>query len=130
MAAPGTSVFDALLTQCRDLVSVQLDKAIAGMLDKADGALAELANKTQDREAKKLYLEAQEAAHKQRAEMEKKLSPGATTCQLVGSWPASMRYVCGPAIPSGVSPRRLWYRPRATAVLAAKRPSIARALSP
>jgi hypothetical protein len=71
-APQGTSVFDALLTQCRDLVSRQLDAAIAGMLDKADGALTELANKTQDREAKTLYLEAQEVAQKRRADMEKK----------------------------------------------------------
>ena len=71
-APQGTSVFDALLTQCRDLVSRRLDAAIAGMLDKADGALTELANKTQDRERKKLFLEVQEVAQKQRADMEKK----------------------------------------------------------
>src|SRR5258706_1091659 len=67
----GSSVFDGLLTQCRDLAGGQLDKAIAGMLEKADAALVELGTKTQDREAKKLYLEAQEAVSKQRAAMEK-----------------------------------------------------------
>ena len=61
-AVQGTSPFDALLTQCRDLVGAQLDKAIAGMLEKADEALAELAVKTQDREAQKLYLAARDAA--------------------------------------------------------------------
>jgi Protein of unknown function (DUF1631) len=71
-AAQGSSVFDGLLAQCRDLVSGQLDKALAGMLDKAGEALSELSSKTQDREAKKLYLEAQELAQKQRADMEKK----------------------------------------------------------
>lgn len=70
-AASGTSVFDGLLTQCRDLACGQLDKAIAGMLDKTDEALAELATKTQDREAQKLYLEAREVARTQRAAMEK-----------------------------------------------------------
>jgi len=69
--AQGSSVFDGLLTQCRDLASKQLDAAIAAMLEKADAAIAELANKTQDREQKKLYLEAQEAVSKQRAAMEK-----------------------------------------------------------
>ncbi len=72
MAAPeGSSIFDGLLAQCRDLVGGQLDKALAGMLDKADAALTELASKTQDREVKKLYLEAGEVASKQRAAIEK-----------------------------------------------------------
>ena len=58
-AMAGTSAFDALLTQCRDLASAQLDAAIAGMLAKADEALTELATKTQDRETQKRYLEVQ-----------------------------------------------------------------------
>jgi len=66
-AVQGTSPFDALLTQCRDLVGAQLDQAIGGMLEKADEALAELATKTTDREAQKLYMEAREAARAQRA---------------------------------------------------------------
>jgi hypothetical protein len=70
-APQGTSVFDALLTQCRDIFCGQVDKAIAGMFDKADEALNEIVNKTPDREAKKVFLEAQEAAPKQRAEFEK-----------------------------------------------------------
>src|SRR6185295_13295473 len=72
----GSSVFEGLLTQCRDLASKKIDLAIAGMLEKADAALAELGTKTQDREQKKLYLEAQEAVQKQRAAMEKEFHAG------------------------------------------------------
>src|SRR5512132_3271981 len=71
VAAPGSSVFEGLLTQCRDLAAGKVDAAIAGMLEKADAALEELSNKTQDREQKKLYLEAQETVSKQRAAFEK-----------------------------------------------------------
>jgi hypothetical protein len=67
----GTSAFDALLTQCRDLAGAQLDTAIAGMLAKADEALTELATKTQNRETQKLYLEAKEVARTQQAAFEK-----------------------------------------------------------
>src|SRR5690242_2328468 len=67
----GSSVFDALLSQCRDLASAQLDQAMAGMLGKADAALLDLAAKTQDREAKKLYLEAQDVVRKQGADLAK-----------------------------------------------------------
>ena len=67
----GTSAFDALLTQCRDLACGQVDQAIAGMLEKADEALPELAAKTQDREAQKVYLEAKELARTRRADFEK-----------------------------------------------------------
>ena len=67
----GSSAFDALLTQCRDLACAQLDAAVAGMLDKTDEALSELATKTQDRETQKLYLEVKEAARTQRAACEK-----------------------------------------------------------
>ena len=69
-AMQGTSVFDGLLTECRDLFSGQLDQAIAGMLDASDAVLAELATKTQDREAQKLYLAVKDLARTQRAEME------------------------------------------------------------
>ena len=68
-AAQGTSVFDALLAQCRDLASARLDQAMAGMLEKADAALNEIIAKTPDREAKKPYQEAQDAARKQAAEI-------------------------------------------------------------
>ncbi|MGH8675321.1 MAG: DUF1631 family protein, partial [Burkholderiales bacterium] len=71
MAMEGTSAFDAILTQCRDLACGQQDKAIAGMLEKTDEALSELATKTQDRERQKLYLEVKEAARTQRAAFEK-----------------------------------------------------------
>lgn len=70
-AMQGTSVFDGLLEQCRDLFSGQLDQAIAGMLVESSAVLAELAGKTQDREAQKLYLAVKDLAHAQRAEMEK-----------------------------------------------------------
>ena len=69
-AMQGTSVFDGLLEQCRDLFSGQLDQAIAGMLVESSAVLAELAGKTQDREAQKLYLAVKDLAHAQRAEME------------------------------------------------------------
>jgi len=68
---PGTSAFDALLTQCRDLASGQLDAAISGMLAKTDEALTELATKTQDRELQKRYLEVKDLARTKRAEFEK-----------------------------------------------------------
>jgi len=67
----GSSVFEGLLTQCRDLAAAKVDAAIAGMLEKADATIQELSTKTQDREQKKFYLEAQEAVSKQRAAMEK-----------------------------------------------------------
>ena len=67
----GTSAFDALLTQCRDLACGQLDNAIAGMLEKTDEALSELATKTQDRARQTLYLEVKEVARTQRAAFEK-----------------------------------------------------------
>jgi len=68
---PAASPFDALLAQCRDLASSQLDKAIEAMLAKTDEALAELAAKTQDRETQKLYLEARDAARQKSAEFGK-----------------------------------------------------------
>ena len=71
VAKQGSSVFDGLLIQCRDLAANKVDLAIAGMLEKADAALAELGTKTQDREQKKLYMEAQDTVRIQRKEMEK-----------------------------------------------------------
>jgi hypothetical protein len=67
----GTSAFDALLAQCRDLAVGQLDKALVAMLDKADEALSEMSSKTQDRETQKLYLETKDAVRTQRAAMQK-----------------------------------------------------------
>jgi hypothetical protein len=67
----GTSAFDALLTQCRDLASKQLDEAIAAMLAKADEALAELITKSTERELQKRYQEAREVVRAKRAEFEK-----------------------------------------------------------
>lgn len=70
-AVQGTAVFDGLLAQCRDLTAGRLDQAIAAMLGQADPELSETICKTPNREAKKVYLEAQEAVRKQRAAMEK-----------------------------------------------------------
>ena len=70
-SAQGTSVFDGLLAQCRDLVGAELDKAITGMLEKADAALSDLMMKTQNRDEQKLYLEAKELTRTKRAEIEK-----------------------------------------------------------
>ncbi len=67
----GLSAFDALLTQCRDLACEQLDRAITGMLDKADEALSDLATKTQDSEIQELYLEAKELTRSKRADFAK-----------------------------------------------------------
>ncbi len=71
MVMQGSSAFDALLTQCRDLACTQLDAAVAGMLKKTDEALSELATKTQDREIQKHYLEAKELARAKCADFEK-----------------------------------------------------------
>jgi len=71
LSMQGTTAFDALLTQCRDLASTQLDAAISGMLAKTEAALTELAGKTHDRELQKRYLEVQEVARSKRAEFER-----------------------------------------------------------
>jgi len=70
-ATQGSSAFDALLTQCRDLASKQLDEAIGAMLAKADEALAELITKTTEREQQKRFQEARELVREKRAEFEK-----------------------------------------------------------
>jgi len=70
-AMQGTSVFDGLLTQCRDLACAELDQALAAMLDESGEVLADLAVKSQDREAQKLYLAVKDVAHAQRAVIEK-----------------------------------------------------------
>ncbi len=74
MTAQGTSVFDGLLAQCRDLFCAQLDHALSGMLEKSDEALSELTVKTQDREAQKLYLQVKETARLKRVEFQKLFS--------------------------------------------------------
>jgi len=71
LSMQGTTAFDALLVQCHDLASTQLDAAIAGMLAKTEEALTELAGKTHERELQKRYLEVQELARSKRAEFEK-----------------------------------------------------------
>src|SRR5258706_8461152 len=58
--------FDSLLGQSRDLVCERLAQALDGMLDKVDGTLSALINETQDRDMRKLYLEAKDKALAQR----------------------------------------------------------------
>ena len=70
-AMQGTSAFDALLVQCRDLACEQLDAAMDGMLEKADASVSEYATKTQEREQQKLFLEVKEVARKERAQLQK-----------------------------------------------------------
>jgi hypothetical protein len=70
-AVQGSSVFEGLLTQCRDLAARKIDLAVGGMLEKADAALAELAGKTQNRDTQKLYLQVRDVVRAHGAEMEK-----------------------------------------------------------
>jgi exonuclease VII small subunit len=70
-AMQGNAVFDGLLAQCRDVACARLDQAVAGMLEKSDAAIEEILARTYDREAKKLYVEAQDVARRQRAEIAK-----------------------------------------------------------
>ena len=56
------SAFEALIDQCRILACEQLDRVIAGMLDKSGEALSKLATRTQGSENQKHYLEAKELA--------------------------------------------------------------------
>lgn len=67
----GSSAFDALLAQSRDLFGAQLEAAFAAMLEKTDEALTELITKTQDRDAQKRYLAAKDLARTRRAEFQK-----------------------------------------------------------
>jgi hypothetical protein len=64
----GSSPFNALLVQCRDLASRELAQAIDTMLEGADAALSELAVKTQDREVQKVYASAKDLVQTKRAE--------------------------------------------------------------
>ena len=67
----GSSAFDQLLTQCRDLAITQLDAALSAMLAKSGDALGELATKTQDREAQKRYLELKDLLRSKGSAIEK-----------------------------------------------------------
>ena len=62
------SAFEGLIDQCRILACEQLDRMIAGMLDKSDEALSKLATNIQGSERKTIYLEAKEIAGSKRSE--------------------------------------------------------------
>ena len=72
----GSSPFDALLAQCRELAARELTQGIDTMLDGADAALAELATKTQDRELQKRYLAARDLARDKRADFARQYHEG------------------------------------------------------
>ena len=69
MAQP--TPFDTILVQSRDLFCDRLCDAVHGMLDHADKSLTEMAEKFEDSEAWKPYLEARDLVLAQRAAMEK-----------------------------------------------------------
>ena len=62
--------FDALLTQCRDLVCERLDAALAAMLDKADDALLAMVAETREPETQRLYLDTRDKLLSQRQAIE------------------------------------------------------------
>ena len=67
---PQATPFDHILAQARDLFSERLAAALAGMLDKADGALNALESETRDTEAQALYRETRDKALSQREKIE------------------------------------------------------------
>ena len=69
MAQP--TPFDTILVQSRDLFCDRLCDAVHGMLDQADKSLTEMAEKFEDAEAWKPYLEARDLVAAQRPAMEK-----------------------------------------------------------
>lgn len=64
------SPFDTLLVQSRDLFCDRLCDAVHGMLDQADTALTEMAEKFDDADAWKPYLEARDLVVAQRANID------------------------------------------------------------
>jgi hypothetical protein len=52
--------FDRLLQECRQLATGRLADSIAGMLDKSDGTLQELASAAADRDTRELYAKARD----------------------------------------------------------------------
>src|SRR5688572_15445154 len=63
--------FAGLLDQSRDLICESLDRAVAGMLDKAKAALTTLVDETRDLVERRLYEETRDVAVAQRKTMEK-----------------------------------------------------------
>ncbi len=70
MAIPQATPFDNILAQCRDLFCERLASALAGMLDKAQGALLERENETRDPDAQALYRETRDKVLEQRGKIE------------------------------------------------------------
>ena len=63
--------FDALFAQSRDLLAEGLSAGLSATLGKADEAITEVADKTDDQELRKLMLEARDVARVQRSVIEK-----------------------------------------------------------
>ena len=60
----------SVLTSCRDMALDRMCSALGGMLDKVEDELFELANKSTDREAQHLYLDAHAQARDKRLQIE------------------------------------------------------------
>jgi len=62
--------FDRILKECQDLACTRLSQSVSGMLDKAEEALWGLANQTQDRDTRNVYLKAKDKAIAERKVIE------------------------------------------------------------
>jgi len=62
--------FDRILKECQDLACTRLSQSVSGMLDKAEEALWGLANQTQDRDTRNVYLQAKDKAIAERKVIE------------------------------------------------------------
>ena len=67
---PQEAQFERLLKECQGLATERLSKSISTMLDKVEDALWSLANNTQDRELRDLYITAKDKALQQRKSIE------------------------------------------------------------
>jgi len=67
---PQEAQFERLLKECQTLATERLSKSISAMLDKAEDALWGLADHTQDRELRDLYVTAKDKALQQRKSIE------------------------------------------------------------
>ena len=67
---PQEAQFERLLKECQGLATERLSKSISAMLDKVEDALWSLANNTQDRELRDLYITAKDKALQQRKSIE------------------------------------------------------------
>jgi len=62
--------FDRILKECQDLACTRLSQSVSSMLDKAEETLWGLANQTQDRETRNIYLQAKDKAIAERKVIE------------------------------------------------------------